>query len=105
MRDQEIIAETEAMEKMDAEEIKRWNSQRDAVNHPAHYNVGKIEVVEFIEDQKLCYHVGNALKYICRAGRKDPAKTVEDLKKAIWYLQRRIELESDKPRRPNEMTK
>lgn len=64
----------------------------DAVNHPTHYNTGKTEVIEFIEDQKLGYHLGNALKYLCRAGRKNPEKYVEDLEKAIWYIRRRIAL-------------
>lgn len=73
------------------------------VNHPRHYNQGKIEVIEFIEDQKLDYHLGNALKYICRAGVKDAATYNQDLRKAIWYIQRRLELNADKPRRPNEM--
>jgi len=73
------------------------------VNHPAHYNTGKIEVIEFIEDQKLSYHLGNAVKYISRAGKKDPAKTVEDLKKAQWYIRRQIEILSDTPARPNDM--
>lgn len=62
----------------------------DVVNHPSHYTDGKIEVIEFIEDKKLNYHKGNAVKYICRAGKKDPSKEVEDLKKAIWYLNREI---------------
>lgn len=75
----------------------------DNVNHPPHYNYGKFEVIEFIEDQQLGYHLGNALKYICRAGRKDESKFVEDLEKAIWYIRRRIELKSENPRRPNEM--
>jgi hypothetical protein len=74
-----------------------------AVNHPAHYNSGKTEVIEFIEDQQLDYHLGNALKYICRAGKKDPNKHTEDLRKAIWYIERRIELKKVNPRRPNEM--
>ena len=60
------------------------------VSHPAHYTTGSIEVIDFIEDQRLPYHLGNALKYICRAGKKDPAKEVEDLRKAIWYLERYI---------------
>ena len=64
---------------------------RDNVNHPDHYNHGKIEVVDFIEDQHLGFHLGNAVKYISRAGRKDPARTVEDLRKAAWYLNRQIE--------------
>lgn len=64
----------------------------DAVNHPSHYTAGKIEVIDFLEDQKFPYHLGNAVKYICRAGKKDPAKTVEDLQKAVWYLNRYIGL-------------
>ena len=64
----------------------------DPVNHLSHYTSGSIEVIDFIEDQKLPYHLGNALKYICRAGKKDPAKTAEDLQKAVWYLKRYIAL-------------
>ena len=63
----------------------------DHVNHQSHHNHGKIEVVDFIEDQHLGFHLGNAVKYISRAGRKDPARTVEDLRKAAWYLNRQIE--------------
>lgn len=62
----------------------------DPVNHPAHYTDGSIEVIDFIEDKGLGFHLGNAVKYIARSGKKDPAKTVEDLKKAVWYLNRRI---------------
>ena len=64
----------------------------DPVKHPAHYTTGKIEVIDYIEDQKLPYHLGNAVKYISRAGKKDKDKTVEDLKKAVWYIQRYIGL-------------
>ena len=63
----------------------------DNVNHPSHYTSGKIEVIDFIEDKQLGFHLGNAVKYISRAGRKDPARTVEDLRKAAWYLNRQIE--------------
>ena len=62
----------------------------DVVNHPSHYTDGKIEVIEFIEDKNLNYHRGNAIKYICRAGKKDPQKEIEDLRKAIWYITREI---------------
>lgn len=65
-------------------------SVEDKVNHPSHYTSGKIEVIDFIEDQKFNYHRGNAIKYICRAGKKDKSKEVEDLEKAIWYLNREI---------------
>ena len=82
----------------------------DQVNHPKHYNQGRIEVIEAIEDWVLNYHLGNAVKYIARAGRKDKTKTVEDLEKAVWYLRRKIEIlkAEDEMReviKPNEMTK
>lgn len=60
----------------------------DAVNHPLHYTRGKIEVIDFIEDQQLPYHLGNVIKYIARAGHK--GDKLEDLKKARWYLDRYI---------------
>jgi len=63
----------------------------DVVNHPAHYTDGKIEVIDFIEDKKLGFHLGNTVKYICRAGKKDPEKTIEDLQMAEWYLHREIQ--------------
>ena len=63
----------------------------DPVDHPSHYTDGKIEVIDFIEDKKLGYHLGNAVKYISRAGKKDPSKKEEDLRKAIWYINREIE--------------
>ncbi len=63
----------------------------DNVNHPPHYNQGKIEVIEFIEDKQLGFHLGNTVKYVARAGKKDPSKEIEDLQKAQWYLTRRIE--------------
>lgn len=62
----------------------------DMVNQPPHYKTGKIEVIDYIEDKGFGYHLGNCVKYISRAGKKDPAKTVEDLKKAQWYLNRII---------------
>ena len=56
---------------------------------PAHYNRGNIEVWDFIRDQNLNYHLGNAIKYICRAGFKGSKR--EDLEKAIHYLQNELE--------------
>jgi len=64
------------------------------VNHPSHYNQGSIEVIDFIEDHNMGFHDGNAVKYICRYKYK--GKPIEDLEKAIWYLQRLIELERKK---------
>ena len=66
------------------------NPPADNVNHPSHYTSGKIEVIDFIEDKELGFHLGNAVKYISRAGRKNPAKIVEDLQKAVWYINREI---------------
>jgi hypothetical protein len=64
----------------------------DPVEHPAHYTRGKIEVITFIEDQQLGYHLGQVLKYVCRAGYKDHATRRQDLQKARWYLDREIGL-------------
>ena len=78
----------------------------DNVNHPAHYTDGKIEVIDFIEDKKLGFHLGNTVKYICRAGKKDPEKTIEDLQKAEWYLHREIQrLSAQKTARAAELQK
>ena len=63
----------------------------DPVNHPAWYTDGSIEVIDFIEDKKLGYHLGNAVKYISRAGKKNKDTEVQDLRKAVWYINRRIE--------------
>ena len=63
----------------------------DIINSPSHYTDGGIETIDFIEAKKLDYHLGNVVKYVSRAGKKDPAKKLEDLKKARWYLEREIE--------------
>lgn len=60
----------------------------DPVNRPSHYTDGKIEVIDFIEDKKLGFCLGNAIKYIARAGKKEKDKEAQDIKKAIWYLNR-----------------
>jgi len=62
----------------------------DPVNHPSHYTDGNIEVIDFIEDKKFGYCLGNAIKYISRAGKKNPDTEIEDLQKAVWYINRRI---------------
>lgn len=63
----------------------------DPVNHPSHYTDGKIEVIDYIEDKGLGFCLGSAVKYISRAGKKDQNKEVEDLQKAIWYINQKIE--------------
>jgi hypothetical protein len=65
--------------------------QEEKVNHPKHYNAGKIEVINAIDDWQLGFSLGNAVKYIARAGKKDPTRVVEDLEKAAWYINHEIE--------------
>jgi hypothetical protein len=62
--------------------------ESDPVNHPAHYKVGGIETIDFIEAKKLNYNMGNAVKYIARADHKGTRK--QDIEKAIWYLKREL---------------
>lgn len=83
----DLVNESDAA---DTNKPKRDNSQdNDMVNHPSHYTYGKYEVIEVIEDWKLNYHLGNAVKYIARAGHKNDY--CEDLRKAVWYINRAIE--------------
>lgn len=63
-------------------------TQKEMVNHPQHYNEGKYEVIDVIEDWKLSFNLGNAVKYIARHEHK--AKPEEDLEKAWWYLTREL---------------
>lgn len=58
------------------------------VNSPKHYNVGKIEVIEAIEEWKLNFNLGNAIKYIARCEHKENKK--QDLEKAKWYIEREL---------------
>jgi len=60
----------------------------DPVNNPAHYTAGGAETIDFIEAKKLCYHLGNVVKYVTRAEHK--GSRLEDLQKARWYLDREI---------------
>ena len=68
-------------------------NEKEYIDHPDYYG-GKTniyEVIKVIEAWDLNFHLGNVIKYVSRAGKKDPAKTLEDLKKAQWYLERYIE--------------
>lgn len=68
---------------------------------PSHYTRGSIEVWDFIRDQGLNYFRGNAVKYLCRAGFKGIGTEIEDLEKAIHYLENELhalqETESERP--------
>jgi len=63
----------------------------DIIEHPTHYTFGTIEVIDVIEDWNLGFHAGNVIKYVARAGKKDGADPLVDLRKAQWYLKRLIE--------------
>lgn len=83
--------------------IHQETSTNNPVNSPSHYTSGGIETIDFIEAKKLNYNLGNAVKYITRAGKKFPEELVDlniknlnaivtqDLEKAVWYLQREIQ--------------
>jgi hypothetical protein len=70
----------------------------DTVDHPQYYNQGNIEVIDYIEDQGMMsgFCLGNAIKYISRAGKKNPETEIEDLSKARWYLDKYIKYLQDK---------
>jgi len=63
----------------------------DMVNHPPHYTVGGIETIDFIEAKDLNFRLGNAVKYIARAGKKEGVDPIQDLEKAAFYLKREID--------------
>ena len=92
------LKDSEIKEKVNAKETLQETLDKvkepvenDNVNHPSHYTDGNIEVMDFIEDKQLNFAKGNVIKYVSRAGKKDPNKELEDLKKAMWYLNREIE--------------
>lgn len=71
-------------------EVEGNENNNDPVN-PSYYTDTKIEVMDYIEDKGFNFALGNAVKYISRAGKKDADKTIQDLEKANWYLNREIE--------------
>jgi hypothetical protein len=60
----------------------------EAVNHPDHYRGNGIEVIDVIEGFGLGFNLGNAVKYILRAGKKEDE--CQDLRKALWYIEREL---------------
>jgi hypothetical protein len=80
----------EAQETSKLSELQRaiLNANKEMVNHPDHYQGNKMEVIDIIEDYSLGFSLGNAIKYILRADKKGNKK--QDLKKAIWYLEREL---------------
>jgi hypothetical protein len=70
----------------------RMSQPDDHINHPTYYGGDtQYEVIKVIEAWQLGFHGGNAVKYIARAGKKDSAPELDDLKKARWYLDRLIQ--------------
>lgn len=63
------------------------------IDHPKHYNTGDFEVIDIIEDSGLGFHLGNVVKYVLRCNHKD--NKIEDLKKAMWYLERYIKIHEE----------
>jgi hypothetical protein len=61
---------------------------KEQVNHPSHYGGAEnpYEAIKVINAWELNFELGNTVKYISRAGKKDPNKKIEDLEKAMWYL-------------------
>ena len=82
--------DTNPKECEEAYHIVKGLVKTSAVNHPSHYNKGTIEVWDFISDWGLNFDRGNAIKYLCRAGEKDPTKEIQDLEKAIAYINHEI---------------
>jgi hypothetical protein len=70
---------------------KTWE-KKENINHPSHYGGAEnvYEAIKVIDAWNLGFSLGNTIKYISRSGKKDPNKSIEDLKKALWYLQHHI---------------
>jgi transposase-like protein len=83
-----IVEEVTEMKKV-LDELDKIKDRPDPVNHPPHYKAGGIETIDFIEAKDLNYRLGNVVKYVSRAGKKD-SDPIQDLEKAAWYLQREI---------------
>jgi hypothetical protein len=81
-----LLRDTDRLRLTTLKELNSPNS--DNVNHPPHYTVGGIETIDFIEAKSLGYNLGNVIKYVTRADYK--GSKLEDLKKALWYLNREV---------------
>ena len=78
-------------------DVKKMSEQQQSyeyVNHPQHYGgvENTYEVIKVIEALDMDFHLGNTFKYIARAGKKGTDKEIQDLEKALWYLQRKIDV-------------
>lgn len=78
-------------------QVKPLNMSDRTINSPSHYTSGGIEAIDYIKaklgtDGCIAYCLGNVIKYVSRAGKKDVQKELEDLKKAQWYLNKAVQL-------------
>ena len=88
MRREDAINTMKIVEKQLNKEVN--GIEKDPINHPSHYVDGGIETLDYILAKKMDFLIGQVCKYISRAGKKDPNKEIEDLKKAQFYLNRKI---------------
>lgn len=81
-------------ESLSTAESCEWKISVEQINHPKHYGGSQdpYEAIKVIEAWGLGFCLGNVVKYICRAGNKEGALAIDDLKKAEWYLQREISM-------------
>lgn len=81
------------LNEVDAEKIDTAiKAEKSTVNHPEYYKTGGLEAIDVIDAWGLGFCLGNAVKYISRAGKKNPDKEIEDLEKAAWYINHQIEM-------------
>jgi len=70
----------------------------EQVDHPSHYRKDSgLEAIDAIEAWDLNFNLGNVVKYVCRAGLKDNTDGIEDLEKALWYIQRELNARASSP--------
>ena len=87
---QQAMYEAARIAERNAELLNRLGGlDPDVVNSPSHYTAYPVEVIQLTEHMN--FNRGNAVKYIARAGLKDPDKELEDLQKAAWYINREID--------------
>ena len=74
--------------------MSKDKSKNEYIDHPQHYGGedNPYEVIKVVESLEMDFHLGNVFKYIARAGKKETDKELQDLKKALWYLDRKIQL-------------
>lgn len=81
-------AEAKALHRV---QLRKGDGLNDPVNHPPHYtsDPSGVECIQITQHRNFC--IGNAIKYLWRAGLKDSAPQVQDLQKAVWYINQEIE--------------